>query len=187
MKRLALLPPLVLALAACSDRTTTGPVSVPRSLSGPQTALTIDPTNAPEGTHFQTGAATCDFNSTLLTVICAAYELGGVGNTNATADLELDFTATIDCTNKGGELVEVHSQDATAVASSGRLRSKNGRLDVTQLSGASPSNQQILTQAACPNHNWTPSVQAGSLTLTSFTYTLTFAGFSDPFITVTGP
>ena len=77
-----------------------------------------------------TGTADCDFDSTLLTVLCAAYELGGVGNTNATAHLELNFTAAIDCTNKGGELVEVHSQDATATASSGDL-SRNGRLDVT--------------------------------------------------------
>ena len=112
MKRLALLPPIVLALAACSD-TTTGPISVPGSLPGPQFVLTINEDNAPEGTHFQTGAATCDFDSILLTVICAAYELGGVGNIDATADLALNFTATINCTNRGGELVEVHSQDAS--------------------------------------------------------------------------
>jgi hypothetical protein len=187
MKRLALLPLIVLTLAACSDTTTTSPLSVPRSLPGPQSLLTIEPTNAPQGTHFQTGTASCQFDSILLKVICAAYELGGVGNTNATADLALTFTATINCTNRGGELVEVHSQDASATVSSGTLRSKNGRLDVTELIGIAPTNPDVLKQADCPNHNWTPSVQAGSLTLTGFTYTLTFAGFSDPFITITGP
>jgi hypothetical protein len=36
----------------------------------------------------------------------------------------------------------------------------------------------------CPNPNWTPQIRAGSLTLNSFTYTLTFAGFSSPYITI---
>ena len=189
MKRLALLPPIVLALAACSDTTATGPISVPGSLPGPQRviAISLNEANAPEGTHFQTGAATCDFDSILLTVICAAYELGGVGNIDATADLALTFTATINCTNRGGELVEVHSQDATATVSADDLRSKNGRLDVPQLSGVSPTTSEVLEDAACPNRNWTPSVQEGSLTLTSFTYTLTFDDFPGAFITITGP
>ena len=38
----------------------------------------------------------------------------------------------------------------------------------------------------CPNPNWTPSIRPGTLTLDSFTYTLTFAGFTSPYITITG-
>jgi hypothetical protein len=37
----------------------------------------------------------------------------------------------------------------------------------------------------CPNPNWTPSIRTGTLTLESFTYTLTFAGFASPYITIT--
>jgi hypothetical protein len=33
--------------------------------------------------------------------------------------------------------------------------------------------------------NWTPSIRAGTLTLNSFTDTLTFAGFTSPYITIT--
>jgi len=181
--RLALLPVIALAVAACSsDTTTTGPISVP---DGPQLATTFTPANAPTGTHVQTGTPSCSVSG--LTVTCSAYELGGVGNTNATANLVVDYTATINCTNKGGELVEVHSQDATASSSSGTLRSKNGRLDVPVVSATAPTNQTILQQADCPNRNWTPSVQGGSVTLSSFTYTLTFTGFTGAFITITGP
>ena len=38
----------------------------------------------------------------------------------------------------------------------------------------------------CPNPNWTPSIWAGTLVLNSFTYTLTFAGFSNAYITIDG-
>jgi hypothetical protein len=38
----------------------------------------------------------------------------------------------------------------------------------------------------CPNPNWTPSIRGGTVTLNSFTYTLTFVGFSSPYITITG-
>jgi hypothetical protein len=36
----------------------------------------------------------------------------------------------------------------------------------------------------CPNGNWTPSIRPGTLVLHSFTYTLTFAGFGSPYITI---
>jgi hypothetical protein len=39
----------------------------------------------------------------------------------------------------------------------------------------------------CPNPNWTPEFHPGTLTLNSFTYTLTFAGFTGAYITITGP
>lgn len=36
----------------------------------------------------------------------------------------------------------------------------------------------------CPNPNWTPSIAPGTLVLNRFTYTLTFAGFTSPYITI---
>jgi hypothetical protein len=41
--------------------------------------------------------------------------------------------------------------------------------------------------ATCPNGNWTKELESGTVTLSSFTYTLTFAGLSGPYITITGP
>jgi hypothetical protein len=56
---------------------------------------------------------------------------------------------------------------------------------VPSLSSTPPSEQQFLAQQTCPNPNWTPTLQ-GPITLQSFTYTLQFAGFSGPYITITG-
>jgi hypothetical protein len=45
-----------------------------------------------------------------------------------------------------------------------------------------PDVEQEFT---CPNPNWTEEVT--DITVTSFTYTVTFAGFTEPAIEVTGP
>jgi hypothetical protein len=120
--------------------------------------------------------------------MCSAFELGGVGNTNATVDLVANYSATIDCTNKGGSLVESHSQDVAVESGPVTIKpDRNGRLRVAARTATAPTNQQILQQADCPNPNWTPSVHGGSVTLDSFTYTLTFAGFTSPYITIKGP
>jgi hypothetical protein len=37
----------------------------------------------------------------------------------------------------------------------------------------------------CPNPNWIPEIHPGSLRLLTFTYTLTFEGFTSPYITIT--
>ncbi len=56
----------------------------------------------------------------------------------------------------------------------------NGQLSVPAQSVSPFSAPQV-----CPNPNWTPSIRGGTVTLNSFTYTLTFAGFSSPYITIT--
>jgi hypothetical protein len=155
--------------------------------SGAVAATTINPANAPSGTHLQAGAIGCTVGSDG-SVTCSAFELGGVGHTNATVDLVANYSATIDCTNKGGSLVESHSQDVAVESGPVTIRpDRNGRLRVDARIATAPTNQQILQQADCPNPNWTPSVHGGSVTLDSFTYTLTFAGFTSPYITITGP
>jgi hypothetical protein len=50
-----------------------------------------------------------------------------------------------------------------------------------------PSASDFEAMATCPNGNWTKELESGTVTLSSFTYTLTFAGFSGPYITITGP
>lgn len=143
------------------------------------TADSFNSANAPGSSHLRSGTPQCvvddDFN-----VDCSAYVLGGVGNTNATVSLTADYSATIDCTNHGGNLVESHtsefSDDTTATVPSTR----NGQLRVPAQSASAFDAPQV-----CPNPNWTPSIREGTLTLETFTYTLTFAGFSSPYITIT--
>jgi hypothetical protein len=149
---------------------------------------TINPAAAPTGTHFQVGTATCTVNSTTQLVTCSSYELAGVGNANATATLSTSYSATVQCRNRGGQIVEVKSQVATAPTTSGNLSPENGRLFVPSLSSSPvPTAASFEAQATCPNGNWTKETLAGSITLSSFTYTLHFAGFTGNYITITGP
>jgi hypothetical protein len=160
-------------------------VSAPSAMAA--TTTTINPANAPQGTHLQTGAIGCTVDATGL-VTCSAFELAGVGNADATATLSATYTATVQCRNHGGQIVEVKSQTQTAPTTTGRLRPKNGRLDVPQLqSGPVPSDADFEKNATCPNGNWTKETLDSTITLSSFTYTLTFFGFSGPYITITGP
>lgn len=153
--------------------------------ASPASAVTtISPQFAPSGTHLQTGTISCDENATG-GVTCTAFELAGVGNTNATVTLRANYTATIQCTNRGGSLVESHDHGTSTFTSATVPSNKNGRLAVPAQTSTAPTSAQVLADADCPNPNWTPSVQAGSITLTSFTYTLTFAGFTSPYITIT--
>jgi len=148
---------------------------------------TTNPANAPTGTHLQSGTIGCSVDSSSL-VTCNTFELAGVGNSNATGSLGATYSATVDCTNHGGKLVPVKSTAQTAPTTTGSLSPKNGKLIVPSLnSGPVPTDAQFEAAATCPNGNWTKSLEGGSITLSSFTYTLTFAGFSGPYITITGP
>jgi hypothetical protein len=150
--------------------------------------LSVNFANAPTGTHFVTGTPTPECTVTATTVTCPtqAFELAGVGNTNATATLAATYSATVQCRNRGGNIVEVHSQRVTVTSTSGALSPKNGRLTVPPITAVAPTEEQFEAMATCPNPNWTAEILPGSITLISFTYTVTFAGFMDPAITITG-
>jgi hypothetical protein len=45
----------------------------------------------------------------------------------------------------------------------------------------------VVDDATCPNPNWDPIIREGTLVLQSFTYSLTFEGFTEPYILITGP
>ena len=186
MNRARLAVAAAVLLAACSDNSNT-PMSPVEG--GPQLAITVtfNAANAPSGAHVQTGTPDVTLNG--LTATSSQYELAGVGNLNATANLALTFSATVDCTNHGGKLVPVKSSVQGAVITSGSLSPENGRLTVPSLTngGSSPTAQQFLAAAVCPNGNWTKSLAGGSIQFSGFVYTLTFAGFSGPFILITGP
>ena len=149
---------------------------------------TINPAAAPTGTHLQTGTIGCSVDATTQLVSCTGYELAGVGNANATGSLVTSYTATVQCRNHGGQIVEVKSQVTTAPTTTGSLSPKNGRLTVPPLSSSPvPTAADFEAQATCPNGNWTKELLGGTITLSSFTYTLHFAGFTGNYITITGP
>jgi hypothetical protein len=170
MKRL-LLVPLVVAAALVL-------FAVP-AMAAIQTS--INPANAPSGTHLQSGAIGCTVGANN-SVSCSGFQLAGVGNTNANVVLSANYSATIDCTNHGGQLVESHTSNFSATSSAAVTSSKNGRMTVPAQSVSPFSAPQV-----CPNPNWTPSIRGGVVTLNSFRYTLTFQGFGSPYITITGP
>lgn len=143
---------------------------------------------APQGTHVQTGTPSCAFAADGLTVVCSSYELAGVGNTNATATLATTYSATVDCRNKGGNIVEVKAQVETVPATTGQLEPKNGRLLVPSLTSApAPSAAQFEALAVCPNPNWDKITRTETITLESSVYTLTFEGFTGAYITIIDP
>jgi hypothetical protein len=144
-------------------------------------ATTINPAYAPSGTHLQSGTIGCTVNADL-SVSCSGFELAGVGNTNAVASLTASYSGTIDCRNHGGNVVESHTATFSDTDTVQLTSSRNGRLRVTERSVSAGGAPQV-----CPNPNWTPEIRRGTLVLNSYTYTLTFAGFSSPYITITGP
>jgi hypothetical protein len=146
----------------------------------------INPANAPNGTHFKSGTASCSVTSG--GVSCTGFTLAGVGNTNATAQLTARYTATVVCVNNGDNTSDSQHQGSFS-SSTGPVPlhpTKNGNLPVPSLSLTAPTAGDFLAQQTCPNPNWTPTL-GSAITLSSFTYTLTFAGFSSPYITITGP
>ena len=194
MRANRLIPIAVLAFAvACSDTATSpnwtsvgGPLfSVEPGTFGSVTTLIAAGT--PSGGHIQTGGPVFCTVSVTLVVTCSGggeYEISGIGNANAQADLIASYEATVDCTNKGGKLVPVKSQATSAPASTGEIEAKNGRLTVPVLSTQTPTEAAFFASATCPNGNWTKSLADGDPTLVSFTYTLTFVGFATPAISI---
>src|SRR6266576_5004167 len=85
------------------------------------TAGSFNSANAPGSSHLTSGSPSCTVNANR-SIDCSSYVLGGVGHTNATVDLAASYSATIDCTNHGGNLVESHtsnfSADSTATVAS---------------------------------------------------------------------
>jgi len=147
---------------------------------------TFDPAAAPEGTHLVTGTPMPTCTVTALSVSCNSYELAGVGNTDATATLDVTYSATVQCRNHGGNIVEVHSQTTSVSTTSGEISPVNGRLTIPSLSATAPTEVQFEALATCSNPNWTAEILAGSIQLASFTYTVTFEGFEGAYITITG-
>jgi hypothetical protein len=155
--------------------------------TGMAATTTISPQYAPNGTHLKSGAIGCT-NDSNGNVSCTPFTLAGVGNTNATETLTATYSATVVCVNNGSNTSDSQHQ-GSFTTSTGAIPlhpSKNGNLIVGSTSLQAPTTSDFLAQQTCPNANWTPTVQ-GPITLTSYTYALQFAGFTQPYITITGP
>lgn len=155
-------------------------------LFAPAAWAQTNPANGPNGAHFATAEPVCTVDQATQDVSCTGATIGGVGHTNATAILSATYSGTVQCTNHGGQIVEVKTK-STEATSSGTLRpSRNGQLVVPPLSTTAPTTQELLSAATCPNGNWSKQLIAGP-TLTGFVYTVTFAGFTQPYISIVGP
>ena len=140
--------------------------------------------NAPSGAHYRTGSAEPVCTLSGLTVTCTGTTIGGVGNTNATVNLAVTSTFTGTCTNRGGHLVEPFTESETTTTTSVITSTRNGQLIVPEQSATGTSSEEFLATFECPNPNWTATISGTSI---SFLYTLTFAGFTEPAITISGP
>jgi hypothetical protein len=178
MRRLGIITALSMLLVAL-----TASVAFAAVAPGPYgpNAGSFNPANAPGSSHLTSGSPLCTVNPDS-SIDCSAYVLGGVGHTNATVSLTANYSATIDCTNHGGSLVESHTSNFAADSNASVASTKNGQLSVPAQSVSPFGAPQV-----CPNPNWTPSIRGGTVTLNSFTYTLTFAGFSSAYITISQP
>lgn len=139
--------------------------------------------NGPSGAHYASGEAepVCSLTSPP-GMSCTSTVIGGVGNTNAALSFTVTYSATVTCTNKGGNTVEVKTQVPKTDSLTLRSSSKNGQLDVPAVSSTMPSSTDFESMAVCPNPNWKKQMVAGSAGVEGYLYTLTFAGFSAPFI-----
>ena len=179
--------PLAAALLTVTAACSSDPATSPRATSAPRLETSFTSSTAPSGAHYRNGFSepTCDANASG-GVTCTATALAGVGNIDATLALSVNYSATVQCRNRGGQVVEVKTQTtASTVAPDDFTEERNGTLYVRSFSSPAPSTRDLLKNATCPNGNWTKEL-VGSASVASFTYTLTFDGFAQPAITVTG-
>jgi hypothetical protein len=158
-------------------------------------ATTISPEFAPNGTGVRTGTIGCAVGTDGLTVSCNTFELSGVGNANAQADLSATYAADITCANPAGgknrnNPIEAQQTTFDTSDSSGELSPKNGRLrvpalDVSPTTTLTPEEEEAL----CPGTNWQAVIDQDTVELVSFTYTVHFVTFPEGsnYITITGP
>lgn len=153
--------------------------------AGPASATTnFD--NAPQGAHYANRYGEPECTLVGLTVSCTGTQIVGVGNTNADLYLAVTSTFTGYCHNPGSKskVVDPFTESDTNTTSATLTPSKNGRLVVPAKSVTGTSSADFAESFSCPNPNWEPEITGTSI---SFVYKLTFDGFDDPVIYITGP
>jgi hypothetical protein len=146
--------------------------------------------NAPSGAHYRKGFSepVCTTSTVpttgAITVTCTETQIAGVGNTNADLVLEVEGTANFVCHNPGNDnIVEPHSDSVTDSVDVTLEPGRNGTL-VVPAQSVSISPEEAAAQFECPNPNWREEFTGFSDL--SYTYSLTFVGFTEPAILVQG-
>jgi hypothetical protein len=87
------------------------------------------------------------------TTLQATGSVAGLGNENIDVVLTAEGTATIECTNPGGNVAPGQTKTLTVSGTQTDIEVKNGRadFDVTTAEPVAPAD-------ACPNPQWTPTV-----------------------------
>lgn len=168
---------------------TTLGLSLTAALTAPAAwGITVFPDRAPNGAHYRQGASEPVCTISGLTVSCTGTQIAGVGNTDADVSLTVTYSATVQCQNNGGQIVDVKTQTTVSnPAPDEATEVRNGTLVVSPFSASNPpTNQTFVDLASCPNRNWT-KVLLGTPTVSGYTYTLTFEGYTAPAIVVTYP
>jgi hypothetical protein len=136
------------------------------SLALSVTAVALIAGTASAALTFHSGP-TVDFNGSTAT---ATFNVSGLGNDPATAQLLVNGTALYTCANKGGnEAPGQNPQPATGASPEVALNSsqKNGRDDVSVSATLTAPLHINAKTAGCPGNNWTATLS--SLTVTSAT------------------
>ena len=151
---------------------------------------TFNSNTAPSGAHYRSGfgepvcTPTTNTTTGAITVSCTGTSIGGVGNTNANLLLTVNATANFVCHNPGNDnIVEPHSGTATDSDMATLTPSRNGQLTVGARS-VTISPQEAAAQFTCPNPRWREEFTGFSGG--TYTYSLTFVGFSQPAILISG-
>jgi len=164
-------------------------LSVATALLAPAAwGITVFQDRAPTGAHYRQGASEPVCTISGLAVNCTGTKIAGVGNNDADVNLTVTYSATVQCRNHGGQIVDVKTQSTVSTPAPDETTAlRNGTLVVDAFGTSNPpTTQSFLDMASCPNGNWT-KVLLGTPTVSSFTYTLTFQGYTAPAITVTYP
>ena len=139
---------------------------------------TINPAAAPTGTHLQTGTIGCSVDATTQLVSCTGYELAGVGNANATGSLvtSLHGHGPVPQPRRPDRRGQVPGDDRPDHHREPLAQERQAHGPTAELV-ARPDRGRLRGPGHPPQRQLDQELLGGTITLSSFTYTLHFAGF----------
>jgi len=156
MKRLALLPICALLFVACAEQ--------PTALAPSAASLAAGGTGNP---HFIGHPRFTDLGTTLQ----VTGTIAGLGTGAVDILVTAEGSATIECTNYGGNVAPGQTKEVTVSGSQTNITPDQGRVDFSVVTTAPPAPAD-----ACPNPLWTPSVVDVDFTSATITVTQTATG-----------
>ena len=91
------------------------------------------------------------------TTVTVSGKIAGIGNQDVTVVVSASGTATVVCTNPGGNVAPGQTQEVTTTGSQTITPVKNGNV-VFSVTTAEPQQPTDATDAGCPNDKWTASI-----------------------------